>query len=192
MSRRKMPAHLSSLYLTMLMSDIDFSRMSAKASDKGPPYGGGCLLKHHPSHDAVRHQSVSAEWTDDVRIRTSRPDPRAATAAADAGSPPGGAVHRSARTPAHPRSGRTGELRAPSRWLQPPAGTDSTGWTGRATRPCRRTGSTRSARGLGGPGRTTRRARSGAQGWRYGRSPSAWQQSLPLSWASPADAGSGL
>src|SRR5947208_6668964 len=48
MSRRKMPAHLSSLYLTMLMSDIDFSRMSAKASDKGPPYGGGCLLKHHP------------------------------------------------------------------------------------------------------------------------------------------------
>src|SRR3989454_10482967 len=37
MSRRKFAAHLSMLYLIMLMSDIDFSRISAKLSDKGPP-----------------------------------------------------------------------------------------------------------------------------------------------------------
>src|SRR2546426_12573971 len=51
MSRRKSAAHLSMLYLIMLMSDIDFSRVSAKVSDKGPPCDRvadkrGCLRTH--------------------------------------------------------------------------------------------------------------------------------------------------
>src|SRR6059036_1551919 len=71
MSRRKTGAHLSMLYLIMLMSDIDFSRVSAKASDKEPPPDGGCFLKCHGSPQRGSPRTLVGGWTDHVRIRIS-------------------------------------------------------------------------------------------------------------------------
>src|SRR5712691_8806954 len=125
-SRRKTRAHLSMLYLTMLMSDIDFSRISAKLSDKWPPCDrvtdergsfaytmeGPRSVRPNVANDC--HFPVSDEGSGDaVRIRTSYRHRRALVVEGDARSPLAGAVRRRGPSPALPRTGRTDALRAP-------------------------------------------------------------------------------
>src|SRR2546428_13133202 len=114
-SRRITRAHLSMLYLTMLMSDIDFSRISAKLSDKWPPCNR-VTDKEGRSRTRWRPRSARPKMANDchflasdgglgdaARIRTSRRDPQAEAAGVDAGSPLAAPVHRRGGAPAHPR-----------------------------------------------------------------------------------------
>src|SRR2546428_14030179 len=116
-SRRITRAHLSMLYLTMLMSDIDFSRISAKLSDKWPPCD---RVTDEEGRSRTRWRPRSARPNvandchflasdgglgDAARILTSCRGPRAEGAGVDIGAPLHGADLRGGPAPVHPRSG---------------------------------------------------------------------------------------